>query len=144
MTTPTLAYITSHHNGYQVRLPTRVGGGSKFFSNPTSPGVIAGQAQALRSAASWRDRMFEKAGMPITTRVTNDPNAGVFEVRDSRSDDRFMAAVWMYEDKQMKRMFSIKTHGQELASIMAHMARDIGIRAEADRQTEWVDEHTFP
>lgn len=82
--------------------------------------------------------MFERAGLPITTRVTNDPNAGVYEVVDSRSGERFMAAVWMYEDKQTKRMFSIKTLGVELASIMAHMARDIGIRAEADRQANVV------
>jgi hypothetical protein len=72
--------------------------------------------------------------MPITTRVANHPNAGVYQVDDSRSGEQFMAAVWMYEDKQMKRMFSIKAHGVELASIMAYMARDIGIRAEADRQ----------
>lgn len=133
MTTPTLAYITPHHNGYQVRLPTRVGGGSKFFSKPEGE-----NSRALRSACTWRDSMFERAGLPITTRVTNDPNAGVYEVVDSRSGERFMAAVWMYEDKQTKRMFSIKTLGVELASIMAHMARDIGIRAEADRQANVV------
>jgi hypothetical protein len=144
MTTPTLAYITPHHNGYQVRLPRRVGGGSKFFSIPRGLGMQASQARTLKEACVWRDAAFEEAGLPITTRTTNDPNAGVFEVKDSRSGELFMAAVWMYEDKQMKRMFSIKTHGHELASIMAHMARDIGIRAEADRQTEWTDEHAFP
>lgn len=96
---------------------------------------MAISATALRTACRWRDKKFEKAGLPVTTRVANDPNAGVYEVKDSRSGERFMAAVWMYEDKQMKRMFSIKTHGEELASVMAHMARDIGVLAEVDRQT---------
>jgi hypothetical protein len=138
MTTPTLAYITPHHNGYQVRLPWRAGGDSKFFSFISGPGAVAGQAAALRAAGSWRDKMFERAGLPITTRVTNDPNAGVYLVTDSRTGDRFVAAVWMYEDKQMKRMFSVEKHGLPLAFLMGYMARDLGIRAEADRQSEWV------
>lgn len=128
-TTPTLAYITPHHNGYQVRLPQRVGGFSKFFS---------GQESALKAACAWRDRAFDQAGMPITTRVANCPNAGVNMVTDARTGDRYVAAVWMYEDKQMKRMFPVEKNGLRIAYIMAYMARDLGIRAEADRQAGMV------
>jgi hypothetical protein len=143
MTTPTLAYITPRSSGYQVRLPRRVGGSTKFFLIPSGPGSIAGQQVALRSACRWRDKKFEAAGLPLTTRVANHPDAGINLVVD-RNGVHFAAATWQYGDKQMKRMFSIDRYGGELAYLMAHMARDFGVLAEADRQLEELDGHPFP
>lgn len=143
MTTPTLAYVTPRASGYQVRLPRRVGGGTKFFLIPEGPGSTSGQSVALRSACRWRDKKFEAAGLPLTTRVANHPDAGINLVID-RNGVHFAAATWQYDNKQVKRMFSIDKYGEERAYIMAHMARDFGVLAEADRQLEALDGHPFP
>lgn len=142
MSTATLAYITPRSSGYQVRLPRRVGGGTKFFCIPSGPGLVGGQAMALRSACVWRDKRFKAAGLPLTTRVANR-QAGVNLVVD-RNGIHFAAAVWQYDDKQVKRMFSIDRHGEEMAYTLAHIARDFGVLAEAHRQTEWAHGHAFP
>jgi hypothetical protein len=45
----------------------------------------------------------------------------------------YSVAVWQYEDKQVKRMFSHSQYGLELSMAVAYMAREIGILVEQDR-----------
>lgn len=104
---------------------------------------MGGQAAALRSACRWRDAKFKEAGTPVTARVVNAPDAGVNKIVD-HNGNHFVAAVWQYENKQVKRMFSISKYGLEMAFTLAYIARDIGVRAEADRQLESTYGHPFP
>jgi hypothetical protein len=127
------AYVTAHKNGFQVRLPKRVGGGSKFFTVNSGPGTMAGKSIAMRNALRWRDDRFNSAHQPVLGRAKD--NAGVFGV-----NGEYAVAVWMYEGTQIKRMFSIKAMGEELAFSVAHMAREIGVLAELERLQEEVKE----
>lgn len=120
-------YVTEHATGWQVRMPERAGGKSRFFRHPSDPGAIAPKAISLKDACSWRDAQLKKYDQTLVSRTTCDPTAGV------NRDKVYAIATWMHEDKQVKRMFQIKTWGKELAMTIAHMARDIGVRLENER-----------
>lgn len=114
-------YITKiKERGWFVRLPARVGGEERFFNNVTS------MEDAREEAEAWRDSFFQDT--PMNQRFIE--GAGVYLVQDKFGE--FYAAVWQFEKRQIRRLFSTKTYGY-LAETVAHIARDIGIRVEQDR-----------
>lgn len=117
-------YITETPKGYQVRLPKRVGGGSKFFAYEYTNG---GLLRSLKAARAWRDEAFKQKDEEVHARYKKGQGV-VFSYKD-----KSYISTWMYENKQVRRAFSLNVYGAGAYEV-ACMARDIGIRVELDRQ----------